>query len=156
MARYRNSSDIPTKTIENMVDFITVHLPKAAAACFIIEAKPGGRCTAGLCREVGPGIWPVQIELSVPPAGARSFPDTEQYVPYLPSILLRSREEEILLVLAHECRHAHQFTSRPTFDYCAGLELEEDAEEFAYQLLFRWRLKKPSRCRIVPKERHAR
>lgn len=138
-----------------MVDFIQALLPNSCTAHFIFhDREPEYRCITGLATDSFPVPFPHRVELWLTKPGARQFPAWEQYVPELPMALLMNHSEEILLVLAHELRHVHQFNSSSEFP--SGSSLEPDAEQFAYQALFLWRQQHPQRrCRLISRKQAA-
>jgi hypothetical protein len=147
--RIDNQTDLPRSDLERMVAFVQGLLPKTAAARFaFLPREEGGTKTTGQAEDDEPQPFPCLVTVWVTAPGVRLFPAREQYVPFLPPVLLRSHEEEVMLVLAHEMRHVHQFMSHAEYVNHQHIQLEEDAEEFAYQALFLWRQRRPDRrCR---------
>jgi hypothetical protein len=154
--RILNETDIPTKAFEVFIDFIQELLPTTAVASFeFLDREPGKVCISGLAtRRVAEdytGPFPGLVQLWITQKGTTSYPRLDQYVPELPAVLLRSWEEELFLVLAHELRHIHQFYTR-LWRELNDAECELDAEEFAYQALQLWRQRSPGRrCLTHPK-----
>lgn len=146
--RIQNATHVPTRDLELMVGFVEGLLPAAAASRLQVLQNTGGRKVSGQAEDGEPGPFPCLVTLWVAPLEARTYPAKEQYVPYLPAITVFSQEEELLLVLAHELRHCHQFLNKAEFGEKTSPFLEEDAETFAYEALFLWRQRRPDRrCR---------
>ena len=74
------------------------------------------------------------------------YPQATQYLPELmPTFILRSWEEEVLLTLAHELRHVEQFWLQPEVECDADFHspqsqmMELDAETFGQSVVLKWR-----------------
>ncbi len=154
--RILNETDVPTKALETLIDFIQAMLPSSSVARFeFLDQLPEKSGTSGQAsRDNGEGppvAFPGLVEIWVAPQGRGSFPRLDQYVPDLMPILLRSWEEELVLVLAHELRHIEQFYTDLGTDMDSRA-MEVDAETFAYEALRLWRARRPDRrCRTTKK-----
>jgi hypothetical protein len=91
--------------------------------------------TIGWTGRVKPGE-PVCIRLQIPKN--RKFPYITRHVPGVTEIELNNLREELVLVLAHELRHAYQI-ERGLFAAMQGYWREVDAEKHAIKLLERYR-----------------
>lgn len=128
--------------LKPLVLFASRHVPMAHMARLkFVDSQDREMCTKGMAysadpfnQEHRPDPSLVVIDLS----SVRQYPCQDQYLPEVPAVTLRSWEEEVLLVLAHEFRHIEQYWTW-RFEDLIGWEMEIDAELFAIKVLDAWR-----------------
>lgn len=81
------------------------------------------------------------IEVRLYLSKGKTYPYATRYVVGLPPLLISSFVEEVVLVLAHEMRHAVQFDTG-IWQNLSDYELELDAECAGYSVLDSWRTSK--------------
>lgn len=101
----------------------------------VSNAARGSKMTVGWTGRTSPGR-PIIIKLGV--LRGQKYPRVTRHVPDIPETTLASIKEEIVLVLAHELRHAHQI-ELGIFGAMEGYWAEVDAERFAQKILERYR-----------------
>jgi hypothetical protein len=149
-----NQSRVPTIVLKGLIEFLFRFAPEAVVARFEVRDGAVGHSTSGRATrffETRRTLYPALVEINIGQLPASTYPRLDQHVPDLPPILLRSLEEETVLVIAHELRHVVQFftSALNTMD---ERQKEVDAERFAIETLQRWRQTDPNRrCRTVLK-----
>lgn len=142
MAIIQNDSHLPSRTFRKMLDFILKREPLACMARFdFAMSERQGMTTGGMAYLENPDIPFDRIRPSLVRLWVRHeesvFPRYDQHVKEVPGAWLMNLEEEVFLVLAHECVHIRQFWCliRPTDE----LQAEIEAETIAIRLLQEWR-----------------
>lgn len=102
---------------------------------YVADRKESGKVTQGWTGRERAGE-PILVKLSL--SQKCKYPYTTRHTTHTPEVELRSFEEEVVLVAAHELRHASQIATGAfrvmTLDYS-----EEDAEKHAIRILERYR-----------------
>jgi hypothetical protein len=152
--RILNRSSVPTATVKTIVDFVGYGLQLDRALPLRIQDRGDGSHSTGeaCARAEGDETIPEDVNIWVGNAG---FPRTDDYCyPQLSCVKLSSLEEELVLVIAHELRHVHQFSTGAYFRLNA-FQMELDAESFARGALTRWRENQvQERARAKPRKTH--
>jgi hypothetical protein len=134
-----------------MIEFLQVLVPMAALARFEFEPRvPQAQKIVGETNKTGSRTFPALVKLWLTDPAEHRYPRVEHYVKRLEPILIQSWQEELVLVLAHEMRHVEQFYTElgKRLEAIGKLEIEVDAEQFAYRALEIWRKsRQPGRAR---------
>jgi hypothetical protein len=128
----QNNSSLSSRTYQPILNWVrsqfkinnTIHLE-------LTDVDPAVNMTKGWTGRKAPKS-PIAIKISVPKK--RKFPYVTKHVQELPAVTLGSLKEEIVLVLAHELRHAYQMDIG-VFAAMQGYWSEVDAEREAIKIL---------------------
>ena len=143
-----NLSRFPMSELRQMLEFAIGMVGDEAqnARVFIHEQAREVPHHSGLADMYGneeDALYPTRVDLWLTPHNPARYPSVQQYLPETPKVTVRSWEEEVLLVIAHELKHVKQFWT--DFDCSDQHGMEVDAEGFAIQTLMRWRqLQRPT------------
>lgn len=128
----------PTETFKNIVAWVTAQF-SVTRHKVILRFMPSEKkkvMTEGRTRKlIAAAGGYIGITLNI--SNDMSYPHVTQYVKGLPPMVVNSFEEELVLVLAHEMRHAVQFSTGMNF--FSVRELETDAEISGYAMLEAYR-----------------
>lgn len=106
-----------------------------------------GEKTTGLAYIQADG-YHVEYCIDINVGGGSKFPCTNVYKKSVGGVSLSSREEELILYLAHELRHVDVFA-----EWVTVKQSEVDAERHAHTVLGYWRVKKE--CKNVLTKKRA-
>lgn len=140
-----NLSSRPTQPLRPLVDFILSRLDKSAqlARIQLLDQPNAAQTSSGLAemRVPGDAAHPSRVTVYLSYDSAINFPASFQHVPEIKPFEIRSWEEEVLLVLAHELRHVVQFWGD---EQMSAHVMEVDAEAFAISTVKAWRIAQKS------------
>lgn len=125
--------------IQNIIDWVSERFPVGNRVILrLLPQEVSGKMTEGTTRKLlarAGGYIGITLRIS----RDMVYPHLTQYVSELPPIMVRSFEEELVLVLAHELRHAIQF-SLGLQRTLSPKEMEIDAEAAGYSMVEAYRL----------------
>lgn len=127
-------------TLQTIIAWVSKHfqIDRHRVKLRIIQQENAGEMTSGTTRKLlarAGGYIGITLRISRDMA----YPHQTQYVRELPPMMVRSFEEELVLVLAHELRHAIQF-SLGLQTKLSAKEMEIDAEAAGYSMVEAYRL----------------
>lgn len=133
----------PTHKLQPLVRFVCGRARTGRAHLHVSDHPRARTTTTGQAFSFCPhrGIPMIALALG---QGMTRYPRVSRHVPEVPAVTLRSWQEEVVLVLAHESRHLWQFRTRAfEFRTTAGRHAAEvDAEQFAVGVLEAYRARK--------------
>lgn len=134
-----NESRVPADTIDPILQFVSSHYKiKNPVILYVANGHEKGRMTYGWTGRKTAGE-PIIVKLGL--SSGLQYPRVTRHTPETPIVNLSSFEEEVVLVLAHELRHASQIDSG-AFRAMTVANSELDAERFAVRVLERFRANK--------------
>lgn len=130
--RLINESSRSTSHLQTLIEFVSAYVPEADQVILgLSDHCEVGKMTQGLTARESPGR-PILVTMGL--SHNLPYPHTTRHVPALPAVRVTSWEEEFVLVLAHELRHAAQIAHR-SYLKSEWYDAEVDAERFAYSVL---------------------